>query len=218
MKRVIIVCEGQTEQAFCNDVLQSHFNQCGIYLQSPTIKKTAGGIVSWAALKYQVEKHLLEDKDAIVTTLIDYYGIYAHHEYPKWEEAKRKINRAERMDILENEMLMDISEDLQTRFIPYIQLHEFEGLLFSDLWVFDNNFEDDEFLDYDYLIQTIRDNPNPELINDGNETAPSKRLSRIIRGYDKVIYGALFAYDIGLAKIRSKCPRFNDWITKIENI
>ncbi len=217
MKRVIIVCEGQTEQAFCNDVLQSHFNSQGIYIEYPTIKKTHGGVVNWAALKYQIEKHLLEDKQVIVTTLIDYYGIHKHHKYPKWEEANLKTNSSERMEILESAMRMDIAENLQTRFEPYIQLHEFEGLLFSDPIVFNNNFEEHEFLDYDYLIQTIRDNPNPELINNGHKTAPSKRLSRIISGYNKVIHGSLLAQEIGLAKIRSKCPRLNQWINKIEN-
>ncbi|MDR2084866.1 MAG: DUF4276 family protein [Bacteroidales bacterium] len=224
MKRVIIVCEGQTEQSFCNDVLIPYFSQFEIYLETPTIKKTHGGIVNWAALKYQIVKHLLEDKNAFVTTLIDYYGLYTHHEYPGWDEAEKKVNRNERMDILEREMTNDIQENLRHRFMPYIQLHEFEGILFSDISVFDRNFEEEEFLDYKYLESTIRENPNPELINNGTETAPSKRLSKIIDGYYsdnenlKVLYGALLAHDIGLNKIREKCPRFNNWIVQIENM
>jgi len=121
-------------------------------------------------------------------------------------------------------MLEDIDEENRRRFIPYIQLHEFEGLLFSELAVYDNSFEENEFEDYDYLLETIKSNPNPELINKGIETAPSKRLSRIIKGYYtdnenlKVFYGSTLAHDIGLQKIRSKCPRFNAWITKLEKI
>jgi hypothetical protein len=57
MKRLIIIGEGQTEQAFCNDVLQDYFNTRDIYIQNPTIKKTKGGIVSWVDLKKQIENH-----------------------------------------------------------------------------------------------------------------------------------------------------------------
>ena len=73
-------------------------------------------------------------------------------------------------------------------------------------------------MNYDYLVATINDFNNPEMINDGSETAPSKRLSKIIQGYSKISYGSLVAEEIGLLKIRTKCPRFSGWITKLENI
>lgn len=224
MSRVIIICEGQTEQSFCNDLLQDHFSYKEIYIENPTIKKTHGGIVNWAALKHQIESHLKEDKNALVTTLIDYYGIHEHHKYPEWKEAQTLNNKNAAITRIEAGMLSSISASLQNRFIPYIQLHEFEGLLFSDISVFDNSFEEDEFLDYGYLVKTIHDYPNPEMINDGPNTAPSKRLSKIIKGYYsdnenyKVLYGSLLAQDLGLKTIREKCPRFNDWINKLENI
>lgn len=224
MKRIIVIGEGQTEQEFCNDVLQPHFNRLDIYLENPVIKKTQGGIVNWEALKFQIETHLKQDKTAIVTTLIDYYGIHKYHKYPHWEDSKRLNDKYEAMSLIETGMLNDITSVLQNRFIPYIQLHEFEGLLFSDLKVFDDNFERNEFLNYEYLVATIREFSNPEMINDGPTTAPSKRLSKIIRGYYsdnenmKVFYGSLIAQDIGLSNIRAKCPRFNEWIIKLENI
>lgn len=218
MKRIIIICEGRTEQSFCNDVLAPVFNQRGIFLETPTIKKNGGGIVPWQALKHQIEKHLLEDSTARVTTFIDYYGLYAHHEYPKWNEAERKTNRVERIDVLEQGMKEDIDLQLQFRFIPYIQLHEFEGLLFSDLTAFDSLFADTDFLDYSYLKSTISENTNPEDINNSVETAPSKRLERILDKYNKVVYGTLLADEIGLSKIREKCPRFNNWIEQLVNI
>lgn len=224
MKRIIIIGEGQTEQSFCNDLLQSHFNELGIFIEHPTIKKTHGGIVNWEALKYQIENHLKQDTTAFVTTLIDYYGIYEHHKYPEWTDAQKLVDKNTRMSKLENAMLNAINIDLRGRFIPYIQLHEFEGLLFCDIDVFNRNFVQQEFENYAYLQQTINDNPNPETINDGIETAPSKRLEKIIRGYQsdkeslKVVYGSLLAQEIGLAKIRAKCPRFDNWIVKLEHI
>ena len=218
MKRIIIIGEGQTEQSFCNDVLQPHFSKIQIYIDNPVVKKNRGGIVNWEALKYQVERHLLQDQKALVTTLIDYYGIHQHHNYPGWIEAQKIPDKNKRMSRLENAMKDNIQADLQDRFIPYIQLHEFEGLLFSDFEVFDNNFEISEFINFQYLFETVKNNPNPEMINDSNKTAPSKRLMNSIRGYSKVAYGSLLAQEIGLPKIRAKCPRFNDWITKLESI
>ena len=122
------------------------------------------------------------------------------------------------MDLMEQGMLASIPAQLQQRFIPYIQLHEFEGLLFCDINVFDNGFEENEFLDYNYLVQTLNDNQNPELINDSSITAPSKRLLKIIKDYSKITHGCLIAQDIGIIKIRAKCPRFNKWIDDLEHI
>ena len=220
MARIIIIGEGQTEQEFCNDVLQPHFNSKNIYLQNATIKKTGGGIVGWEALKHQIENHLKQDREVIVTLLIDYYGIKPNHNYPNWDEALAVINnnKYEAIGLIENGMLNDVDSTLRNRFIPYIQLHEFEGLLFSKPDVFLNNFEPAEFKDLPYLNLTVGEYDNPEMINDGPQTAPSKRLKRILTGYDKIVYGSLLAQEIGLETIREKCLGFSNWIGKLENI
>jgi len=212
MKRIIIIGEGQTEQAFCNDVLQPYFNQLDIYIENPTIKKSRGGIISWIELRKQINMHLKQDNDAYVTLLIDYYGIHASHQFPGWNQSLEVVNKSERMSQLEDAMRNEIDEKTRHRFIPYIQLHEFEGLLFSDQQIIEDNFDEDEFDDYDYLVETIHKYSNPEMINDGSATAPSKRLKRIIKGYGKIVMGSLIAQEIGLTKIRGKCPRFNEWI------
>lgn len=218
MKRLIIIGEGQTEQAFCKDVLQPFFATKSIYIQNPTIKKSKGGIVPWKELKKEILNHLKSDETAYVTLLIDYYGIKAIHEFPHWMEAQTIVNKNKRMDFLENAMLEEIENKYEKRFIPYIQLHEFEGLLFCDQDVFDENFEKEEFLDYNYLDETIERYANPEMINDGKTTAPSKRLSRIILGYQKTVHGPLLVEEIGLKAMRGKCPRFNNWIEKMSEI
>lgn len=97
-------------------------------------------------------------------------------------------------------------------------MHEFEGLLLNNIAVFKNNFTLAEFTDFKELESLINNNPNPELINDGNTTAPSKRLKRLIIGYNKIVYGACLATSIGLTNIRNKSPRFNNWITLLENV
>jgi len=216
MTRITIIGEGQTEQAFCNDVLSPFFVEQEIYLHNSVITKSNGGIVTWHALKNEIINYLKHDPKVIVTTLIDYYGIEKAHGFPNWDEAQSKVSREERMDILERGMLEDIDDKLRYRFIPYIQLHEFEGLLFNSKEAFDLCFEQDEFKDYPYLLETLKSD-NPENINNGKTTAPSKRLARIIKGYKKPLYGSMLAKEIGLRNMRAKAPRFNTWISKLLN-
>lgn len=217
MKRLVIVCEGPTEQEFVRDVLQPHFLPKDIYLQSPLIKKSGGGIVPWETLKLQIQSHLRE-KESFVTTLIDYYGIPDRYNYPGWQASKQILDRPHRMDFLEQKMLMAVDEKLRQYFIPYYQLHEFEGLLFNNLESFESTFEPDEFKDKQELVRILTQYDNPESINDNPNTAPSKRLERLIQGYNKIVYGAILAEKIGMHNLRLKSPRFNKWIQKLENI
>ncbi|MBN8651229.1 MAG: DUF4276 family protein [Cytophagales bacterium] len=218
MKRIIIICEGPTEVEFCKDVLYSHFLAKNIYIQTPLIKKSGGGIVPWSVLKKQIYNHLLQDKEALVTTLIDYYGILDKYQFPDWVASKVIANKVERVDLLEKGMKDSIDPSISVRFEPYIQLHEFEALLFNEMAVFIRHIPTSDFIDQAELTNTIASNPNPELINDTPNNAPSYRLKRLIKGYNKIVYGAILAKEIGLNKIRAKNPRFNGWIERLENI
>ena len=217
MKRIIIICEGHTEAEFCKDVLYPYFLTKDIFIFTPLIKKSGGGIVPWRYLKGQIEIHLAQDREAIVTTLIDYYGIHDRHEFPEWEAAHRIADKNLRMEHLEKAMNTSVNSPINN-FIPYIQLHEFEALLFNNIDIFEAQIANEEFIDKSELIATLNSNPNPELINDTPNNAPSYRLKRIIKGFNKIVYGAILADSIGLTGMRDKCPRFNAWISKLENI
>jgi Domain of unknown function (DUF4276) len=218
MKRVVIICEGETEREFCKTLLATYFSKKDIHIQSPLIKRSMGGIVRWGILKKEIEIYLRE-KNAFVTMLIDYYGLYSKYHFPGWEESLRIKNKNARLDFLVSSMHSDIKESVRHRFIPYMQLHEFEGLLFNEIDIFYEQVPKEELIGLTELKQTFKDYPdNPEMINNNPETSPSHRLERIIRGYNKVLYGHYFAEAIGLDKIRSKSPRFNEWLNKIENI
>ena len=143
MKRLIIVCEGPTEQEFCDSVLAPEFIKYNIVIEYPAIKRSQGGIVHWDALKRQLINHLHE-KDVFVSMLIDYYGIKPQFNFPGWHDSISMNNKEERLHYVLTKIKEEIPENLRHRFIPYIQLHEFEGLLFSDLKVFQENFTDDE--------------------------------------------------------------------------
>lgn len=218
MKRVIIICEGETEKEFCTTILAPYFSKQQIYLHSPLIKKSMGGIVKWKDLKKQIENHLKNDADAFVTTLIDYYGLYEKYEFPNWNIAESEPDKNKRMDILENGMSENISEEIRYRFLPYIQLHEFEGLLFNEEKYFHEQIPAKELVGTEELSEIFRSYENPEMINNKKETSPSHRLERIILGYNKIVYGNILAEAIGLEKIKSKSPRFNNWIKNIEKI
>ena len=75
MKRVIIICEGETEREFCKNVLAPHLIKHNIFIQPPLIKRSMGGIVRWSILKKEIETHL-QEPNVFVSTFIDYYGLY----------------------------------------------------------------------------------------------------------------------------------------------
>lgn len=218
MKRIIIICEGETEKEFCIKILSPFFISKNIFIQAPLIKKSMGGIVRWSILKKEINTYLKEH-DVYVTTLIDYYGLYSKYQFPGWEKSLAVVDKYKRMDLLESAMSQDIEDGIRHRFMPYMQLHEFEGLLFNDINIFYEQIPKEELVGINELKQTFRDYPdNPEMINNNKATSPSNRLERIILGYNKVVYGNYLAEAIGLDRIRNKSPRFNDWLEKIENL
>lgn len=218
MLRIIVICEGETEREFCNTILSPFFAKKKIFIQPPLIKKSMGGIVNWSDLRKQIILHLKNDRAAFVTTLIDYYGLYCKYNFPKWDEAENQSDKNNRMDILEKGMADSIEEEFRYRFIPYLQLHEFEGLLFNDINIFFEQIPENELVDIDELKSTFSHFSNPEMINNNRQTSPSHRLQRIILGYDKIVYGNILAEAIGLEKIRTKSPRFNNWINNLEQL
>ncbi|MCL1827413.1 MAG: DUF4276 family protein, partial [Candidatus Cloacimonetes bacterium] len=118
---------------------------------------------------------------------------------------------------LETALLDDIKKEIETEmFIPYIQLHEFEGLLFSDVEKFSEINVSDESLAR--LRKIANEFQNPELIDDGATTSPSKRISYIVKKYHKVDFGSLIADKIGIETMRTKCSHFSSWIDKLIEI
>ena len=216
MKRLLIVCEGPTEQDFCNTLLCEHLAKYDVNVSAPLIKKSNGGIVSWESIRSQIINHLCE-KNAIVTMFIDYYGIQERHKFPGWGESKGISDKANRIHFLIDKMREDVPDNLRYRFIPYLQLHEFESLLFSDGVAYKEIFAPEE-ADIDEIELVIEQFSTPEDINDSPDTAPSKRLIKAIPTYNKIVYGNIIAEQIGLQAIRQKCPLFNEWLILLENL
>ena len=130
-----------------------------------------------------------------------------------YEEASRTGDPYERVKLLEGSLAKDIGD---SRFIPYIQLHEFEALLLSDPKKLDSQFDDSDAVER--ITVLVSQFSSPELIDDGIETAPSKRIAAEIPAYAsvKASAGPLVAERIGLPTMRAKCCHFGEWIRKLE--
>jgi len=145
MKNLIIICEGQTEQMFCDKILKTHFAAIDIAIEYPLIAYSGGGIVKWNHLKTEIELYHSADAERFITTFIDYYGMYDYHLFPDWLNAHATVDKSLRMEILETGMRNDLIASTQPFFIPNIQLHEFEALVFSDYNVFNSYYATNEF-------------------------------------------------------------------------
>ncbi len=103
----------------------------------------------------------------------------------------------------------------QSNFIPFLLLHEYEGLLFSNPQAFSGWFSERVVK---RLTEIRKKFETPEHINDSPELAPSKRIKDICDSYNKVLHGRLVALEIGLDRIRLECHHFDRWIRKIEKL
>ena len=163
-------------------------------------------------MKRQIKSHLHE-KNAYVTMFIDFYGIKDSYEFPQWDEAKNITNHAERVEYLENALSCDIPEDVRNRFIPHLQLHEFETLLFANSAGFSKVVDGAEM---NKILNVLKKFSTPEDINGSPETAPSKRLLSIFN-YKKVADSALVMKDVDIDALRKRCPRFDAWVGRLED-
>jgi hypothetical protein len=226
MSRLIVHVEGETEEAFVNDLLSSHLYRQGFTLVSARIVGNArqrsrrGGIRAWSAVRKDIINHLREDPGCMATTMVDYYALpqTGARAWPGRERAGA-LPFAYKAAAVES----DLSEDIRIsmgesfnphRFLPFVMMHEFEGMLFSDCRSFANGIGQPELSN---ALQAIRNQfATPEEINDSPITAPSKRVLQLIPHYDKPLYGTLAAIAIGLDTIRRECPHFREWLTKLE--
>ena len=209
MIRLAISVEGQTEEEFSKDVLTSHLRSHGIDAQPVLFGRArghgaGGGNVSVGRLASEMA-HLYRSFD-VVTSLVDFYGF----------RDKRDKTAEELEALVRGEVQQKIGWS-QDRVLPYVQKHEFEGLLFSNVSAFSALV--DVRPESVGLLGSIRAGfATPEDINDKKATAPSRRIKEVIPRYRKRLHGSLVAMEIGLGAIRAECPRFNEWITSLESL
>jgi hypothetical protein len=225
MVRLYFYVEGQTEQAYVSRVLTPHLANFGVQVMGPVLaggskrhrRVFRGGGNRYQPMRNDLGRLLLHDDHADVrfTTMFDLYGL--HRGFPGWDEAEkqRHIPR-ERVLTLEGAFAADAGDH---RFIPHIQLYEFETILLCE----PDNFA----LEYDgaeagiaALRTAVAEATSPELVNDGAATAPSKRIISHFPQYSgqKTTIGVELAACVGIDTTRRLCSHFDYWLTTLERL
>ena len=218
MSNIKILVEGPTEILFVNEVLKPHFYERGIYIKPFLFQKT-GGVPKYSISQKQILNTIRSDPSCFCTTMVDFYGMPTN--WPGREQANRCQSCTEKADMVEGGIFEDIAGHLGSSFnpnrlMPYVQMHEFEALLFSSPLKLAESLGDKK-LSSTFL--TIRNEfSTPEEIDDHYDTCPSRRIEGVFEGFKKTINGITAAGRIGLETMRRECPHFNEWITKLEDI
>lgn len=195
MVRIGISVEGPTEERFIKVVLGPYLSAKGIYITPISL----GGDVSVDRAKSELQK--MANSFDFVTTIYDFYGF----KNKAIDESKAS---------LELRLEGAVHEGVKAKLIPYIQMYEFEGILFSCPEAMERGLNEYGVKEWS---QSVLDefNGEPETINNSVQTAPSKRLIKKT-GYRKTTHGPNIAAEIGIEKIREKCNGFNEWLNKLE--
>jgi hypothetical protein len=215
--RLGISVEGQTEERFVKDILAAHLHAYDIdptpiivaTSRSASGKKAKGGGINLDRVANELRKLLGGYPDGYVTSLYDFYGFEDKDPGETVEDLEGRI--AARLGSPRN-------------FISYVQLHEFEGLLFSDGLTTATYFEAAPL--EALIIDAVERAGSPENVNDNPQTAPSKRLELWTSQYappmkrysksTKTLHSPALAARLTLPTIRAACPRFNRWLQRLE--
>jgi len=227
MKYLNVIVEGSSEESFVNDVLVRHFASLNIFVSVRKIKTgwdklnnkpSKGGLLKYMKFRNDVLRWIKSDRNQSqfwYTSMLDLYAFPKDDQSPYTEKIQSIKNPYQRIVELEAAIARDINHP---KFIPYIQLHEFESFLLVNPDKLITMYPDGQ-TGINRLKKEIG-NKKPEEINESPQTAPSKRIIKYLPDYEgqKAQVGPLVAEDIGLTVLRFNCPHFNDWITKLENI
>ena len=213
--KLVFIVEGKSEVQFVEDKLIPYLYSKGIALgwslRAQTIntnvkQQKKGGVGSYQKFKNDLIRTAHNDESVFVTTLVDFFRLPS--DFPCFTDNSNMINE------IESAIRNDLEDDIPSNhFFPYIQRHEFEALMFANVDGFRMVVDDERQIEE--LSVIVNSYKNPEDINGGPDTAPSKRLSNIFP-YNKVLHGEFIMGEISVDEIRSRCPRFDMWIENIE--
>jgi hypothetical protein len=229
MTTLRVIVEGQTEARFVTQILAPRLGTRNVFASaSPVITKgrrsgvreSQGGGGSYLAWKRDITDWIKQEsyhRDHWFTTMFDLYGLAKVRDFPGYQGASGVTDPEAKVASLEAALGKDIGFE---RFIPYVQLHEFESLLLVDPTVLKKMFIEQTNA-VDELAREISETGCPaEHINDGEETRPSGRISRHLPAYaaSKVVAGADAAGGIGLDRLVAACPHFGAWVQRLEKL
>jgi Domain of unknown function (DUF4276) len=221
MIEVIVVGEGQTEETFVRDVLAPVLANSAVFLEPRLIwtsSSSRGGGLSRDRVVRNLRNTLRERGDTYVTTLFDLYGLATG--FPGVAESAGKrdpLARARSIEDRLREVVVQEAGCRKDRFVPYVQPHEFESLLFSDIGrLVELRPEWEGSLAALRAARLAAE--SPEHVNDGEQTHPSARLKALRPIYVKPLHGPSTAARIGLDRIRAECRHFAAWVNQLETL
>jgi len=214
-----VLVEGDTEEKFVKDMLNPHFERLDLHLTPIKVTtrhkagepKFKGGVRNYGKVKADLQRLLRDSHSVLVTTMLDFYGL--PKDFPGRQNVLQGLSCYDQVVHFEQAFATDIDD---RRFLPYLALHEFEAMLFTEPSKIAARFPDHDRLE---ALQSIRDQvTSPEEIDDSPATAPSKRILALLPQYRKPTDGYIICQSIGIDRIRAECPRFNQWLKKLENL
>ena len=220
MKRVCVVCEGQSEETFVRTVLTPAFVQIGVLLIGEMIETSTGhrgGALNYDRVKRHVRNTLRQSSKPFVTTMFDLYRLDTG--FPGFADSRKQPALESRLAILLNSFHADIIQQAgctPDRFIPHLQPFEFESLLFSDVDTLVS--VEERWTSAAGRLRAIRAAAaTPEHINDDPNTHPAVHLMRELRDprYRKARHGPIASGKIGLARIEKECLFFATWLSRL---
>ncbi len=224
MINIFVVVEGQSEESFVKNILKPYFARKDIFLKPEQVitgkdkhgTVCKGGGNSYTLYKKHIKNRLKDcakQKNCYITTMIDLYGL--PNDFPKLNETKQ-TNVYEKVQMLEKNFFDDIGAD---NFIPYIQLHELETLLYCDIDKICDEFFDLNIKNLkEQITKNIQEFDNIELINNSKETSPSKRLNRLTKqAYcgRKITSSTSILNKIDINVMLQRCEHFRKWIERL---
>lgn len=214
---IVVLVEGPTEKIFIADIVVPHLAAKGVYITPIIISKPGqkGGDVKFARVKNDIGLHLKQRPDTYLTLFVDYYGI--KNDWPGYDDSKSQGTpegkAAAMLAATKTEVNAIFGEfNSENRFIPYVSMYEFEGMLFSETEKLAKTLQ----VPKEKIDAILTECGEPEHINDSPHTAPSKRIENLSARFKKTTTGIAIARAIGLQTIRERCPLFNKWLTAIE--
>jgi hypothetical protein len=216
MKRLLILVEGQTEEAFVRDVLTTHLgafevHPTAVLLKTKRVKSGGafrGGVTSAEQVLGDIRRLVGDSGAAGVTTMLDYYAL--PDDFPGMS-TRPPGDAYARVTHVEQALAEAIDHP---RFDAHLVLHEYEAWIFSNpdacSWVFDDPRVPAQ------LVGIATTAGGAERIDDGPTTAPSKRLAGVFSAYRKTLHGPMAVGAIGIAALRAGCPHADGWFGRME--
>lgn len=221
-----VLCEGHTEMKFAQHVLKPYLSDWGIVVKAAIVTTNdklgqQGGILNFAHIERDIRTLLSATEQEsyahhLVTTMVDLYALPTS--FPGMADDQGQAPLYDRVAKLERAWAQTIDHP---RFLPYLQVHEFEALLFCGIPYLAEYFPICSHLERD-LNAVLSRYENPEHIDGGRHTAPCKRIAGLVEGqrkykYNKPRVAEYVTSRVGIDRLRECCPHFNQWMERLLN-